>query len=345
MKHIYKTLFLIGSLMLLGLFVMSSRYMNPSTGDELASFQPSVYKNLITYTKGDLFVFETEKPSPKKMDQFSEKSRQLLGNRLSVPSIRSNEVMERSKSDPTAFFEANISEGKLAFNKGMQNYLDKGGRELPSQENANKASLQFIQESGLAPENKEELIMMHSGGLRTSFAGSNETIDVLRTVTYGRLLDGVPVYGAGSKIIVQVGNKGEIVGATSRWKKVQETSKKRVGEVEMKSARDAEVEMKRRLLTEFGKGTKSKLENMALAYYDGAGSHIQPAYFFQVKVMLPQVNDAPPVRFDYMGIVPALANSPERIEVMDTPKEASLIKKLSSKPTLDIREKKSRDIE
>jgi len=345
MKRSYKMLFLMVCSIGFAVFLMSSEYQTTAPGGDLAELEPTAYKNLITYQEGDLSVFQTTSPSTSKVSRFKASTTKALGNRLALPKS-TGKITKYSTSDPTAFYEQDLNKGKLSFNKGMKTYLDKGGRSLPSQKQANSISLKFLNESGLAPANKEELKMMHSGGLRAAEAGSTKVIDVMRTVTYGRMLNGVPVYGAGSKIVVQVGNQGEIVGATSRWKEVSQNSKRTAKKSEMKSAREAEVEMKRRLLTDFGKGTKAEIKNMSLAYYDGGKTYIQPAFFFQIEMNIPQVKDAPAVKFDYMGIVPALKNAPEAIEVMQTPPAAkSKIEKLSVEPPRNVRKKDPRNID
>ncbi len=326
--------------------MMSLEYQNISPGGDLEKITPTAYKNLLTYQEGELSLFRTTAPNGQKIEKFKTISRKALGRQMQLPTSRTGAVTRYGKEDPTAFYSEDIKSGKLSFNKGMKPYLEKGGRDLPSQRKANELSRAFLQESGLAPKNKEEIKMMHSGGLRASEAGSERVINVLRTVTYGRFLNGVPVYGSSSKIIVQVGNGGEIVGASSLWKEVDTNTRRKVSKAETKTAKEAEVEMKKRLLTDFGKSARAEIKNMALAYYDGGKNYIQPAYFFEIEVNIPQARNAPEVKFNYMGIIPALRKAPEAIEALQTPRAAdSNIEKLSTKPPTNVRKKDPRDID
>ena len=154
----------------------------------------------------------------------------------------------------------------------------------------------------------------------------------MRTLTYQRVIDGVPVFGKGSRVIVHVGHEGEIVGATSVWKELEQGSRSRqLSKSQMKSPRQAEMELKARMVKDFGEEAYTGINNMTLAYYDGGKDFIQPAYFFEVKVELPGE-----VAFQYLGIIPALLNAPEQIEDLQTPPDASRnLRKVGNKPRPD----------
>lgn len=344
MKTQYKTALFMVCTIAFAIFLMSSTPKITSVAmDDIGYVQPTAYKNLITYQEKDMSVYRTVAASEKKADGFRKSVRTATKSKLSIPTNNSNSL-EYQKEDPTAYFQQDLAAGKLAFNKGMGDYLKAGGRSLPKQEAANAIAMRFITESGLAPANKEELKMMHSGGLRLATAGSEKQTDVLRTISYGRFLDGVPVYGPSSKIIVHVGNNGEIVGASSLWKEVAANKGTTLSKEAMKSAKEAEQEMNRRLATDFGKGAKTKIKEMSLAYYDGGLNYIQPAYYFQIIVSLPKMNENPATQFEYLGIVPALRKTPEAFEVLQQapPEARKAIGKSSEK---GIKKDPRRDIE
>lgn len=344
MKTQYKTALFMACTIAFAIFLMSSTPKLTSVAmDDAGYVHPTAYKNLITYQENDMSVYRTLAASEKKAEGFKKSVRNATKSSLTIPTDTKNSLVYQ-KEDPTAFFQQDLASGKLAFNKGMGNYLKSGGRSLPKQEAANAIAMRYINESGLAPANKEEIKMMHSGGLRLATAGSQKQIDVLRTISYGRFLDGVPVYGPSSKIIVHVGNNGEIVGASSLWKEVAGNKGTPLKKEEMKSAKEAEVEMNRRLATDFGKGAKTKIKEMSLAYYDGGLNYIQPAYYFQIIVSLPKMNENPATEFEYLGIVPALKKTPEAFEVLQQapPEARKVIGKSSGK---EMRKDPKRDIE
>ncbi|WGF91804.1 hypothetical protein [Aequorivita marisscotiae] len=345
MKKSYKTsLFTIGTIVI-SIFTMSSFVNKKTTPIKNLTVAPTAYKNLITYQEGDMYVYSTSAVKPEKMKKFQQVAAKSIAAKGMVPSSI-KEVLTFSEKDPSAFYEQDLKSGTLSFSKGMDGYYEKASIRLPDPEKAKDISLSFLKETGLAPANLKELKMMHSGGLRASAAGSEEVMVVLRTITYGRMLNGVPVYGAGSKIIVHVGNKGEIVGVKSRWKEVEKTSSKAVGKSSLKNAKQAEMEMQRQLMKDYGKEAKFKIKDMYLAYYDGGKNYIQPAYFFQVDIMLPKVKESPSITFDYIGIVSALNNPPEAIAAAEeSPQAQRMIKKTSLKGSRISNPKNKNDID
>ncbi|MCZ4319380.1 hypothetical protein O4H26_10290 [Aequorivita viscosa] len=344
MKKSYKTsLFTIGTI-LISIFAMSS-FVNKKTASTTdVTFTPTAYTNLITYQKGDMYVYATSAVNPEKVKKFQQVAAKSIAARGLVPSSI-KEVLTFSEKDPSAFYEQDLKSGTLSFSKGMDGYYEKSSVRLPDQEKAKDISLSFLKETGLAPANLKELKMMHSGGLRASAAGSETVKDVLRTITYGRMLNGVPVYGAGSKIIVHVGNNGEIVGVKSRWKEI-ESKGKTVNKASLISAKQAEATMQRQLMKEYGKDARFKIKDMYLAYYDGGKNFIQPAYFFQIDISLPRVKESPGIKFDYIGIVSALSDPPEAIApAEESPEAQKMIKKTSLKQSRisNIKNKKEVD--
>ncbi len=345
MKTQYKTLLFMAVTIGFAIFLSAMTHKNKPNGVKNTINMPQAYENLITYQDGDMAIFETQAVGAKKVENFKKSVRSKTNSRFAIPN-GDKSILTYDKSDPTKFFQQNLKEGKLAFNKGMSEYLDNGGRSLPAQEKADEFALTFLNESGLAPANKKELKMMHSGGMRTSKAGSTKQIDVMRTITYGRMLNGVPVYGPSSKIIVHVGNKGEIIGVNSLWKDVKKEKGKTVSKNAMKSAKEAEKEMNLRLATDFGKGTKTEIKDMYLAYYDEGKNYIQPAYYFNISVVMPRVKESPTIKFNYMGVVPALKRTPEPFEVLQqSPEAKKTIKKSSRASSMKDRKKTKRDIE
>lgn len=334
MKTSYKTsLFTLGTIAF-SVVLMSSVVAEKTAVKNDTTLQQIAYKNLITYQEGEMYVYNMSALKENKVEQFRNVAVEALGSKELIPSTL-KEAANYSAKDPSAYFEQDLKSGTLSFSKGLQGYYKAENLNLPEQSKALEISTAYLKEAGLAPEDSKELKMMHSGGMRTSDAGSEKITDVLRTITYGRMLNGIPVYGAGSKIVVNVGNNGEIVGINSRWKAVEKSNAKAVAKINFKDAKKAEAEMQRQLIVDYGKDANFKIDNMYLAYYDGGDNFIQPAYFFQVSVTLPEVKGSPSIKFDYIGIVPALNNPPEAIAALQQSAEGQkMIKKLSTEPKI-----------
>lgn len=345
MKNTYKTaLFTIGTI-LISILTMSSYVNNKTAPNKERAIEPYAYQNLITHQEGDMNIYTTSAIKPEKVKRFQTAASNKMETKGLVPSSE-KEVVAFSEKDPSAFYEQDLKSGTLSFNKGMQEYYMNSKIQLPTQEKAKDISLSFIKEIGLAPDDMKELKMIHAGGLRASAANTENVIDVLRTITYGRMLNGVPVYGAGSKIIVHVGNNGEIVGLNSRWKNVEQSRAKNVDKGSLKDAKQAEMEMQRQLTKDYGTNAKFKIRDMYLAYYDGGDNYIQPAYFFQVDVTLPKAKESPEISFDYLGIIAGLSNPPEAIVPAEVSPEAQkLIKKSSLRNTQISNEKNRSEVE
>lgn len=342
MKSKYKFLMFLAVVAGTTLFLTAAQKNQVAEIEALNGFEEKAYKNLITFQEGDMFVYRTRPLSSNKVGQFKERANLQLKNVLTIPQSKGGKAVRYSTKDPSAFYEENTAAGLLSFNKGMKGMLEEGGRNLPSSKEANEIAENFLKESSLMPRNREELKMMHSGGIRGARPNS-KTFDVLRTVSFGRMINGVPVYGAGSKIIVHVGNNGEIVGATSKWKALDAEKKQRVSKTALKTSRIAERELQQRLVKDYGEKARFDMKEVALAYYDGGKNIIQPAYFFQVQISLEGNREQ---QFKYIGVVPAMKESPEKIEALMTPPDGlKNIKKLSATPPKTIKSVRDKNLD
>ena len=121
--------------------------------------------------------------------------------------------------DPSQYLITNSAKGRLSFSKSTQKYEGAYKPQLTDAKQAQTKAEQFLTANDLMPQNKAELKLIHAGGLRAASADDGGTIiDKMQTFTYGRVIDGVPVSGNGSRIIVNVGEKGEVLGVSKNWK-------------------------------------------------------------------------------------------------------------------------------
>ena len=210
--------------------------------------------------------------------------------------------------DPSSFFMQDRKTGNLSYTGSMAKYFGETKPDLPDPRKAQDLAMSYLKETGLMPANPSDLRLIHTGGMRMTEANSGKggpVIDKSRTLTYGRLLDGEKVLGTGSKIVVHIGDKGEVIGLDRKWREVGKAQP--IAASEVKSQREAQAEISRLLSSEWGKDAKISLNDVSVNYYDGDGGYIQPAYFF--KATIQTVDGSAP----YFGAVPLMRKPPEAI--------------------------------
>lgn len=269
----------------------------------------------------EMYVFELEKPQVK-MDRF----KSLIEN-------LDKEILKNSQRDEegnllfyvdektSTYFEQNILTGKFSFNRGMNKYLGEFKPELPSETVSEEIAISFLKKYNLTPKSREELRLLHSGGLRADSPTGQGIIDKMRTLTYGRFLNGIPVIGSGSKIVIHIGDKGEVSGLIYKWREITESKKEPVKSEEMISQEEAKAIFNETIATEFGKGASATINKIDLIYYDGDGNYIQPAYGIESTVMIELSKDNV-IKLPYLSIVTALKDPPEVINLREVSKDA-----------------------
>lgn len=235
-----------------------------------------------------------------------------------------------NNEDPTQVFEQN-NDGSIRFNKSLKKYADAFKPNLPNEQQVDNIAREYLKANNLLPDNLSEIKVGHIGGLRASKAGTNETIDKMRTITYNREIDGIPVVGPGSKIIVNVGDNNEITGLIHRWKGVDKgaTSKRSLKVTELRGEQDAKNELTKRVKADWGQNAKVRIEDSKIAYFDSNDGFIQPVYVFESKIT-PDANFDPegknPEDQAYLGFVPVMKQAAESIYREDTPPAANATK-------------------
>jgi hypothetical protein len=225
-------------------------------------------------------------------------------------------------TDASVYCSQDKATGNLSLKKSLGAYLGEKTPQLPDAGAAEKMALESLQKYKLAPKNNNEIKMIHSGGLRMTSVKEGKggsIIDKLRTITFGRRLDEIPVQGSGSKIVVRIGDRGDIVALTRRWREVARA--RPVKAEELKDPRQVDEELRRLLATEWSEAREIVVRQGALVYYDGDGKFIQPAYMFETTVVEGEN------KYPYITALPALKQPPESIGPAKMPPEArSLLK-------------------
>jgi hypothetical protein len=161
----------------------------------------------------------------------------------------------------------------------------------------------------------------HVGGLRTTSVlrtgKPGPVVDKLVTLTYSRELNGVPVIGPGSKFVVNIGDGGEIIGVTKRWRELNRPT--RVASTELLSEKEALELSNRQILSQFGDKALVDVLQTQIAYFDNNGETIQPVYAFQTKV---QLADRKLPAVEYVSVIPALRKPVENLNLTQLDPEA-----------------------
>ena len=256
----------------------------------------------------------------------------FLGTTDTGPLYKSaeNTVYFTSKDDVTATFEHDLDTGNFTFNKGMKKYLGDYAPRLPSKDAAIKATEDFLSKNELLPKDRSQLKLVHFGGIRSNSVidGKNAgpVTDKLVTITYGRVVDGLPVIGPGSKLVANVGEEGELVGLVHRWRELDAQTKKQVQREEMLSQQEAEEMARRQIQHEYGQDISYKILGSGKAYYDNNGKILQPVYTFETEIKLKDEHVKP---FTYLCVIEMLKQSPEPLQLTAVdPKAKELIKSI-----------------
>ncbi|WP_163708523.1 hypothetical protein [Mangrovibacterium lignilyticum] len=222
-----------------------------------------------------------------------------------------------SPKDASVYFEQDLKTGNISFSKSMQRYYGTVRPKLPSPDEANELAMNFLATNRFIDGNRAELKLVHQGGLRASSVINGEkagpVIDKMITLTYGRIIDEMPVVGPGSKFVVNVGNGGEIVSLVKRWRQVDLQSKTEAKQEEIISEEIALRELKNNIVTNYGEGANYKVLSSQKAYYDGNGKTLQPVYVFETMVTLPDKSVNP---FQYVSLVNILKSPAESVKIV-----------------------------
>jgi hypothetical protein len=266
-----------------------------------------------------IYVYTFEKTASITTDN----SRQMIADYLGIKNIHDLTVSKDENiayfvadEDVNTTFEQDLNNGNFAFSKLTNSYLMKMVPTLPSKAEAMKIAENFMKSKSIAPRNGSEIRLVHFGGLRSQSVlnakQAGPIVDKLLTLTYGRIIDSLPVIGSGSKIIINIGDKGEILGITKHWRELNRSEKKEVRPEEMISVKEAEEMARKQIMTEFGQNVSFEIINSQKSYYDGNGKILQPVWAFNTQINL---NDKNLKTVRYLCIIPMLKNSPEPLKL------------------------------
>lgn len=244
-----------------------------------------------------------------------------------------------SPTDVYTTFEHNVTTGDLRFHRGMARYMGDYVPRLPSREEALRGAEQFLKTNELLPRNPREMKLAHVGGLRASNVIDGQragpVIDKLVTLTFSRVIDSLPVIGPGSKLVLDLGEKAEVVSLTRHWRELDPTSRQPLSGKELFSPAEAEAMARRQIQAEYGANVRYEIKGSGKAYFDNDGQYLQPVYTFETRIAVEDEHVKP---FDYLCVIPMVRRSPEPLQLTALdPKAKEMIKMLKpgQKPPRD----------
>lgn len=264
----------------------------------------------------DLALYQFARTPVKTVDNTLSSMKQFIGETpTAVKADADNTVRFVSDKDVNTTFEQNLATGDLRFQRNFAAYLGDFKPALPAPDEAVKIAQTFLAANGLHAANERELTVAHIGGLRASSMIGDKpgpVIDKLVTVNFARQVNGLPVIGPGSKMVVNIGNKGEIIGLIRHWREL--AGSKKVSGAETYSEEEAKRLALAQMSKEFGSSSEFEILQSKIAYYDNNGIYLQPVYAFETRVVNHELGDT----FNYVSVVPAMINAPEALNLRQT---------------------------
>lgn len=231
-----------------------------------------------------------------------------------------------SSADGSVRFQQNQKTGSFTFTNSMKDYMGQSHPALPSEEEAPKIAEDYLRKLNLYPADENQLVIGHVGGYRSTSVidgkRAGEIIDKIRTVTYTRTIDSIPVIGPGSKVIVRLGDKNSLLGMIYRWRNLSLTQQKlALKPEELITEKEAKNQLAERVAGDFGKDAQFDIISTQKSLYDGEGSILQPVYSFEVKIN-EMIDKQRRESFTYLYIIQQMKESPEPLNFTAMPPEA-----------------------
>jgi hypothetical protein len=185
-----------------------------------------------------------------------------------------------SSKDSSAVFDIDSATGTFLFNAGMKGYSGEGStRGLPSPREAPDLAREYLTKLRYLPDNKGEVVLTRVGGLGMAAAKdgrSSDKYEKLVTVFFHRVLQDVRVQGPGSRILVHLGEQGNLVGLIRNWPEVKA---QKVSENQVKSDELIRDAIQRRLLKMAGEAKEITVQKAELVLFDDGRGIIEPAIY------------------------------------------------------------------
>jgi len=274
-------------------------------------------------------------PSNLNRGSLSQLQNGIFGRGLGGEPVTAGQLMGMSDPDnPSNFLMLDARSGYLSFDKGLADEIDENAGNLPGDGEAEGIARELFAKLNIGPKNEKELVLGRISRIRSqSFdPATGKEGDILTqalVVQLARELDGVRVIGPGSKLIARIGDRGNVVGGSSRWRDVADAQP--MQRQKQLNARQIQAGIASFLKRELGQAKGVQVTGMGLFYYDG-GNFIQPIIGYEASVQ-----HGERVKETYFGQFAILASPPEA--VMVGPVSSKLKEAIGKPPTnLDTQE-------
>jgi hypothetical protein len=192
-------------------------------------------------------------------------------------------------SDPTGYLT--LEGADVVFNKGTQKYEgDSDTSGLPRKKEAVQIARKYLADLGMLKGSiRSELKLAHVGGVNKavySEDGTQQDYKKFVTLYYDRRINGVPVVGH-SRVVVTLGEDGELAGLIRKWTNVPKALKFAV--TDFLSDKQIETQVKNILVRHYKKAKDTVVDSIEVTdakyiLYDD-GTTIEPALFILGKVV------------------------------------------------------------
>ncbi|WP_122892679.1 hypothetical protein [Prosthecochloris sp. ZM_2] len=214
-----------------------------------------------------------------------------------------------SPDDPSAVCDVDAATGSFLVNFGLKRYSGEGStRNLPSGNRAVEIARSYLSETGYLPANENEMVVAGVGGLDMAVARDGKQAGRYRklvTVRFSRVLNGMPVQGPGSRMVVHLGENSTPAGMIRNWTEVKAVA---VSKEQLKSSEAVRGETAERLRSIAGKAREVRGEKSVRVLYDDGRGNIEPAMYVTAEAMYagPKQQEMVAVPVDFY--VPLLRN-------------------------------------
>jgi hypothetical protein len=137
---------------------------------------------------------------------------------------------------------------------------------------------------------------------------SASTKNVIQTVNFRRLIGQKPVLGAGSRLSIDLGNNGQLVGFNRSWNQLVKSNLQPV----FKNSNEVFAEIEKNLKQKFTGPVELKVSYPRLVYFGNDQKYVQPVYMYTVEI----INSNKNIKNSFLnGLILVAKNSPEIINL------------------------------
>jgi len=213
--------------------------------------------------------------------------------------------------DQSNFAMFDRASGLLSFSMGMADQIDERPGELPGGREARAIARDFLTRNELWPRDEKQVTNPYIGHIRSASFNpetgeEGKAMLQMLTVYFGRMVDDTEVIGSASKMIVQIGDGGKVVGAGINWREIGQALP--ISARQLRSSDQIMQDIQTLLRREFVQGESLAVKQLGLFYYDNGGEYIQPVIGFEAQV---RAGEMPP--YSYFGQVALLTSPPELV--------------------------------